>query len=320
MNMRMALYRFGMFFVIFVLMRAIIVVLFLTSWSSYGQNYFKEHFGGTIGIVANIGSHVTSLGVNVKGFYTDYFYQVNGSSTFYLHHHSFGERKKFVELRNGLGVVLLGGKKSGQIDFMLDGLNHQTPYNYGIGFNYLFYHDNRGTSQQSGGFAIHAKQVTIALENDVFGGQAKDRFRTGHVQFSYRDSLFSIASGVNLWTGETANSAWDRVSFENCPSGYRSLEDLPYGRTSHGIAYASFTYSPIKYQYITAKVGVDSEHIRHAIQNRLLHDLILLPKKIERSTPHYPRLDEHGCPVFEKEQVRPAKIFLQLGVNDNWSN
>lgn len=65
---------------------------------------------------------------------------------------------------------------------------------------------------------------------------------------------------------------------------------------------------------------MDSESIRHGFQNRLIHDLIFLPKKVERTTPHYPRLDQYGCPVFDKESIRPNKLFLQWGINDNWAN
>ena len=301
-------------------MRLIVVLLVCLPSFGIGQSYFQNHFGGTVGIVANVGSHVTSIGLNVKGFYTDYFYQLNLSSTINLNQFSYGERKKFIEFRNSAGLILLAGKKQGRIDFMLDGLNHQTPYNYGVGYNYVLYNDTKGTSQQSGGFAIHLKKFSIYHENDVFGGGAKDRFRTGHVFMSYRDSLLRIGAGINLWTGETDNSQWQRISFTKCPSGFRTLEDLPYGRTSHGIAYASISFSPYQYQYVTAKIGVDSEQIRHFFQNRLMHDLLFLPKSVERKTPHYPMLDEHGCPVFEKDQVRKNKVFLQLATDDNWSN
>ena len=317
--MHVVVFRFGMFFVIFVIMRAIALVFIWISFWGYNQNYFQDHFGGSVGLQVNFGTHANSIGVNLKGFYADYFYQFNASSTVNLYLTNLGGKDKYVEFRNAAGAVFLGGKRQGHIDFMLDGLNHQTPYNLGAGFNYVLYNDTRGTSQRSGGFAIHIKKISLYLENDVFGGQAKDRFRTGHVFMSYRDSVFRIGSGVNLWTGETANSHWQHISFDECPSGFRVLEDLPYGRTSHGIAYASFTVNPIGYQYATAKIGLDSEHIRHFFQNRLMHDLIFLPETIERSTPHYPRLDEHGCPVFESDQVRKNKFYFQLGTNDNWS-
>lgn len=285
------------------------------------QDYFREHFGGTIGIVANVGTHVTSVGLNLKGYYTDYFYQLNAGSTIYLNEHSYGNRRRFWEFRNTAGIVLLAGKKNKDVDFMLSGLNHQTPYSYGIGYNYIFYNDNAGTTQRSGGMVFHIKNLSLMHENDVFAGQAKDRFRTARFEASYLYRDFRFATGFNLWTGETANTVWQHVSLDQCPSGFRILEDKPYGKTSHGVLYAGLTYNtPLTGQYIHLKAGIDSEAIRHGIQNRLIHDLIFLPKKIERTTPHYPRLDENGCAVFDSDYMRKATLFLQFGANDNWSN
>ena len=60
--------------------------------------------------------------------------------------------------------------------------------------------------------------------------------------------------------------------------------------------------------------------MRHAIQNRLIHDMLLLPAKMNKTSYHYPRLDINGCPTFEKETVRPSKLYTQFGINENWSN
>ena len=302
-------------------MRLYWTILLLFPFLANSQSYFKDHFGGTIGLVANVGSHVTNIGLNVKGYYTDYFYQFNLGSTFYLHQHSYANRQRFWETRNTAGLVLLAGKKNREIDFYLDGLNHQTSYSYGIGYNYILYHDKVGTSQRSGGMSIHIKNFSLLHENDMFAGQAKDRFRTARVEAAYQHNDFRFATGINLWTGETSNTVWQRVNYEKCPSGFRILEDRPYGKTSHGIAYAGITYNtPFKGQNLHLKLGADSEAIRHGIQNRFIHDLIFLPKKIERTTPHYPRLDEYGCPVFSSEDARKTDLFLQFGMNDNWSN
>ena len=315
----MEIFQFGMFFVIFVTMRAIILLILLSPLHTKAQTYFENHFGGTVGLVINLGTHVNSVGVNLKGYYTDYFFQVNAGSTINLSLTNYGKRKKFWETRNVLGLILLADENQNEIDYQLDGLSHQTTHNYGVGFNYVLYNDNKGTSQQSGGFSAHINKISIYHENDVFGGQAKDRFRTGHILFTYREQDFKIGAGLNLWTGETANSNWQRISGDKIPNGYRCLEDLPYGKTSHGILYGSFTYNLGYGQYVNAKLGIDSEHIRHAFQNRLMHDLTFLPKKVERTTPHYPRLDENGCAIFTKEQARKNLLYLQIGANDNWS-
>ena len=233
---------------------------------------------------------------------------------------SYGNRLNFIESRNSLGIILLAGKRNQSVDFEMDGLNHQTNYNYGLGFNYVIYKDNIGTSQLSGGFGVHLKNVAVYHENDVFGGQAKDRFRTGHVNITYRKQDFKISTGVNLWTGETAGSFWERFQGYKCKSGYRSLEHLPFGKTSHGIAYLGLKMNGPFNQIVSIKTGVDSEEIRHIVQNRLIHDLYFLPEKVKRSTPHYPRLGDDGCAVFNRDEARRNKLFLQLGLNDYWAH
>lgn len=301
-------------------MHKILYIILLFPFALQGQNYFKDHFGGTVGLSLNFGTHINAVGLNIKGYYTDYFAQLNATSTIYFYGKGMGKRTQYWESRNSIGLVLLAGKEQMDIDFLLDGLNHQTKYNYGIGYNYIFYLDNAGTSQNSGGFAMHLKNFSIYNENDVFGGQAKDRFRTGHVYFSYRIKEYRFGAGLNLWTGETANSKWNKIKMDKMPSGFRILEDLPYGTSSHGILYGAFYYNLPYGQYAHVKLGVDSEHIRHAIQNRIIHDMSFLPNTIKRNTPHYPRLDADGCPVFDKNDTRRSKFYMQFGLNDNWSN
>lgn len=308
-----------MFFDIFDLMKGFLLIWLMFPVQVFGQSYFSTHFGGSVGLVLNLGSHLHSVGVNVRTYYTDYFFQINATSTLYFHGSHWGNRKQFIETRSSLGAVLLAGKKDAEIDFQLDGLNHQTSYRYGIGYNYVWYMDTRSTSQRSGGFSMHLNKVTVYHENDVFAGQAKDRFRTGHLLVTYQMNEFKWGLGVNLWTGETANSRWERISMDKLPNGYRSLEENLYGKTSHGVFYGSFSYQLPYSQDVHLKLGVDSEQVRHLIQNRLTHDLFFLPKRFVRNTPHYPRLDENGCPVFSKEDMRSNRFFMQFGSNENWS-
>lgn len=271
----------------------------------------------------NIGTHQTDFGLNVKLYYTDYFFQVNTSSSFYIYGHNLGQRRKMLETRNAVGLILMAGKKEMPIDFQLDGLNHQTAYNFAMGYNFIFYNDNKGTSQTSGGIALHLKHVSIYHENDVFAGGAKDRFRTAHLYLSYRNKEYKLGTGVRLWTGETAGAWRQNVDNEDMPNGCKILEDLPYGNTSHGIAYASFIYQLPYQQDIHLRLGADSEQIRHIVQNKMIHDLWILPgirKLFKHTTPHYPRLDENGCPVFNKEDARKDKFYMQFGMNENWSN
>ena len=277
-------------------------------------------FGFQAGLLVNIGTHVNSVGVNVGLYYSDFFYQVNVNSQLKFNATSYGNRLNFWENRNALGLVLLAGKRNLEPDFQLDGLNHQTNFSKGIAYNYLIYYDQAKTSQRSGAWAIHVNYFTLAIENDVFGNQQKDRFRTNTMHASYRYQDWKFFSTLYLWTGETAKSHWDRTPMRKSPSGFRSLINLPYGKTSHGIWSFGASKQIGFNQILTLKTGIDSDGIRHAVQNRVGHDLTFLPKSIKRNTPHYPRLDENGMPVYDKQFVRKNRFFYQVNLNEVWSN
>ena len=301
-------------------MKLVFFLLFFVPSILHAQLNADPKIGVHIGGIITFGTHVNSVGMSINTYYSDYFYQINAGSSIRYNLTSYGKRKGFFENRNSLGLILLAGKRASTIDFEYDGLVHNTAYNYGIGYNYLWYFDNAKTSQRSGGWSAHIKNFSVLLENDVFGGQAKDRFRTGHLAFQYRTNTMKFNTGIYIWTGETANSFWQKIEMEKCPSGFRLLEDLPYGLTSHGIAYGGIQFKLPYGQSAGVKLGIDSEHIRHAVQNRMSHDLVFLPKKMERNTPHSPRLDEHGCAVFDKASVRKNRLFMQLNANEHWSN
>jgi hypothetical protein len=296
----------------------LLIVFFFPLWLT-AQAFKTPEFGWNAGITLQFGTHINGLGIQINGYFTDRFYQINLGEQLTFQFSDLGQRKKFFQSRFSSGLVLLGGKKANSRDFQLNGLYHNTSYNYGIAYNYLWYHDNIGSTQRSGGWGIHLKRTSILFENDIFGGQGKDRFRTGHLAVSYRDSIWKFTSGFSIWTGETAGTDWQKITFDGCPNGFRSLEDKPFGKTSHGIAYIGFDYGYGSSQWLSYKIGMDSERLRHQLQNRFLHDLIWLPKKLPRHTPHYPMLDQKGCPVFDKNDARKNKLFFQGGINTNWS-
>lgn len=117
--------------------------------------------------------------------------------------------------------------------------------------------------------------MSLIHENDVFGGQAKDRFRTGHFLAHYRlNEHIKLTAGLNIWTGETRESKWNKSPGIKMPNGFRDLSPLPYGKTSHGLLYGGIHINlPMYGQVAQARIGVDSEHVRHSFQNRLMHDL-----------------------------------------------
>jgi hypothetical protein len=291
------------------------VVICSVSLTARSQFNWGHRFGLQTGIVLHIGTHVDAIGCQLNVFYKESFVQLNSGSTWSWNLKNYGHRRNFHEFRHAIGLHLLYGKKKLNPGFIVDPAFHNSNYNNSIGYQYIWYVDNTNTSQRSGAWSLNLRYFSMLLENDVFAGQMKDRFRTGHLRFDYRYLQFQFNFGLNIWTGETANSLWQRTQMNKCPSGFRILEDLPFGKTSHGLLYGGITCYAGLGQTIHIKTGIDSEHIRHAFQNRLTHDLLFLPKKIERNTPHYPRLDEGGCPVFNKEDVRKSKFYWQIGTN-----
>lgn len=301
-------------------MKSLLLILFIFPFASIGQRVIEPHYGGNIGIVANVGSHNTSLGVQLNAYTAINHAQLNFSSTLQFYVFGKGERTNFSEMRNAFGLVLSAGKQKDYIDFEFNALNHQSLDKYAVAYNYIIYTDNAGSSQHSGAFGIHLNKISIYHENDVFAGQAKDRYRTAIARVSYTQEFFKYSIGMNLWTGETKNAIWVKDASKTCPNGYRRLEELPFGKTSHGILYGEVMANGPYYQNVKMRLGVDSELIRNAVQNRLIHDLVFLPKSVVRKTPHYPMLDDYGCAVTDKDNRRKAKIYLQLGLNDYWSN
>lgn len=301
-------------------MRKFIALVILVPLSLFGQSNFDLSYGVHLGLVANVGSHKTSLGLQFNTYVGIPYAQLNFASNVNLYAHSLGNRKKFIESRNALGVVLSAVKGKRYSNFEFDALNHQSLNKYGIGYNYILYHDNRGTSQHSGGFALHFNKVSIYHENDAFTGQAEDRFRTAIARISYTDSLFKYSIGMNLWTGDSRNAPLVSEKSPICLSGFKNLEDRPYGKTSHGILFGEVKMNGIYQQNPNIRLGIDAEGIRHFVQNRMFHDLIFMPKNYERKTPHYPTIDENGCYTLDKSKRRKPSPYIQLGLNDVWSN
>ncbi len=298
----------------------ILLLFFTVSKKAIAQRWNNGWGGVQVGVMLNIGTHVNAIGIQTKAYVGTSWSQLNIGNTISFNLTSYGKRKFFWENRSYLGGALMFGPNKIVPDFELDGLNHQSNRLFAVAYNYLYYWDNAKTSQASGAFALHLEQLSLRMENDVFAGQARDRFRTGHFHISYRWDMWRFGIGGYMWTGETRNSPWNKTPQHKMPSGYRDLSDLPYGKTSHGIIYLSTTYNLPYGNPLFVRVGWDSEQIRHGIQNRAFHDLAGMPKNWKRNTPHYPRLDADGCPVFEKKERKKDTFFFQIGAHDNWGN
>ncbi len=135
------------------------------------------------------------------------------------------------------------------------------------------------TSQRTAALGIRQGDFGIRYENDgapfnrlgtALVGDDSDRFRTAAMSFSYKK--YSV--GFNLFTGDP--------NLDDAPGNYKGVEPLaghPDGPRGLGGQYAGLNAS--KYRlgaayvgYNGYRVGRNSEGIRHAIQNRVAHDMI----------------------------------------------
>lgn len=280
------------------------------------QHWYSTSAGARLSLMFAIGSHQSSVGVGLNTYLAVPNAQFNAGTTYRFFASNLGGRCHFGEWRHSLGLVIRGGKTSNPVNLDFGAALHQSSAPYSLGYAYLWYLDKVGTSQRSGIWNVGMRRVDISFENDVFGGQAKDRFRTGNLTVSYRDSFQKASFGLQLWTGETRFSKWNKVPSDKMPSGYRDLTALPYGYGNHGNLFVEYKQTMDAHQVAGFRMGVDSEQIRHIFQNRISHDLILLPKGIERNTPHYPRLDQYGKNVFSRKEARKPIPYFQVFFND----
>jgi hypothetical protein len=280
------------------------------------QHWLRTDFGAKFSLYLQFGTHEKAIGAGVNGFASIQNVQLNGSYSFRFMKKNLGSRCDFSEQRFGFGGVLRGGQEQNTINIDWDGALHQSKHPISLGYSYYWYIDPVGTSQHSGAWNLGIKRVDILFENDVFGGKGLDKYRTGALIISYRDSIQKASLGLKMWTGETNNSTWDKTPRAHQPSGYRDITQLPYGYLNHGIVFCGYHRQLFLNQNVGFKVGVDSEFARHIFQNRISHDLILLPKSVKRHTPHYPMLNEKGEIVFSKKEARKSLIYSQFFIGE----
>jgi len=291
--------------------------LIFSTFHGISQIRTAENWGFQIGISTQFGTHINQFGIKIQGYYTVEFVQINSGGTIHLTGKDLGNRQNFLSSRLNLGAVVLGGRRNAIPTFILDGVNHQTNYQYGVGYNYLWYFDNAGSSQRSGGMGFHIDQWSLIVENDFFGGQGKDCFRTSHAHINYHEEFINLGFHTHLWTGETGGSR--RITDTIYPNEYKNLAKNLFGKTSHGLLYLSADFLMAHGNSIGFNFGFDHERARHILQNKMMHDKKFIPKSIRKTNPHYPMLDINGEPILDGSKPPPISLFLQLGLNRGYS-
>ena len=173
-----------------------------------------------------------------------------------------------------------------------------------------------GTTQQTGIVSFEFNKVNLIAENDIFARPRLDRFRTGAFLLQYREEKAQFGINSTLFTGQMGSKVADEIYPHS--QLYKNRIGGKHTEISHGLLSAQFQYILPNKHKAQASIGVDSERVRHAIQNRLIHDVIFLPKKWRfKTNAHVPMLDEKGEQYLFKEtqKIKPATIYYNLFSN-----
>jgi hypothetical protein len=294
--------------------RHIILSLLFFSFADYAnsQQYQAGKLGINIGIVFAIGTHIDRIGGTINAFYNTNNFQINPEFRCYFNAKNLGPTKPSLEAVFGLGVVYSYGKKGTTLNPFYSSISNQTAYKNSFGYAYQFYLTTIGTSQQTGLFSIEVDQFNFITENDLFAGTPRlDRYRTAAVLIQYRKDNYQVGINSTLFTGQMG----ERVTDANYPfvGIYENRAGGKHTEFSHGLLSAQFKYAGNYHQNYQASIGIDSERVRNAVQNRFAHD-ILVGHGINA---HVPMLDDKGKQYLFKEgqKVKPIEFYMNLFSN-----
>jgi RHS repeat-associated protein len=163
-----------------------------------------------------------------------------------------------------------------------------------IGFGTNIFKSNDGTSQRIGSVSLSKGGFRLLYQNDYISkskglnnlGDNGDRYRTASLRVSYKD--YSI--GFKLATGDPGRYMKDR-EFEdvNGHATYKNGNEYRLGALYVG--------------YKNYQIGLNSEGVRHVIQNRFAHDI----------------LTKGASKWFQVDKNKPS-IYSNSTPFYNWSN
>ncbi|MDR2037006.1 MAG: hypothetical protein LBQ60_03695 [Bacteroidales bacterium] len=251
----------------------------------------KEWDGGfTAGMIVYLGNKITRVGIFMGGWVSYDFIQFNPGIRGYYNFKGLGPPGKYWELNAYGGLLGSWGKKDDIRNHFITGVSNQTGRRYSFAYSYNLYYDGMDMNQKTGTIAVQINKISVIMENDLLG-DTKDRFRTGATVIQYKDKHTILGLNLLLWTGEKGK----RFTGTGYPArrGYREVSR--YGNYSHGILSLQVQHYTGYGQHVRAEAGIDAEQVRHAFQNRFMHDMCFLPENwVKNPSYHVPMLDTEG--------------------------
>lgn len=287
--------------------------------STFCQFIEREKFGVKLGLELDFGTHSNRLGFGMSSFYQYDFVQANISYSFRFNFSNLGGRSSFLTHKISTGVGGVFGNRNSVENFNIQEYYFHGDRNYGLSYHYIWYLDNVNSSQRSGAFHSRIQNFNFLIENDFFAGLGHDQLRTGSISLVYRQEYIQYFTQLKLWTGITEETPRKNDKADLYPNGYKDLSSNNFGKTSHGILSVG-SYFLLPFQNVaSASIGIDAEQIRNFFQNKLIHDKRFTPKRWRKPNAHYPMLNEEGYPVKDKNDIRSALLYLQVGLNNGSS-
>ncbi len=288
------------------------------------QEIVSVHYGISIGLVAALGNRFDRLGVCVRAYYFQGPLQVNADVRGYENIKNLGPPCFYPEGFASLGIVYGYGRNDpAGITHFLSSVSNQTGLLNSVGYAQNIYINRVGTTQRTGMVSMVFNRVGFITENDILARPLLDRFRTGALLLNYTlNNTTQVAISSAMWTGEMHGEVREGTS--HFPNGYMDSIRCRYCEYSHGLlslqvnTLTPFVDQTTGYQQAQASLGIDAEQVRNAIQNKVIHDLVFLPKKwrTDRNC-DVPMRDEKGEPFLylPGQKIRKPKPYFNGFVN-----
>jgi hypothetical protein len=279
----------------------------------------KNELGAKGGLSFQIGAHIQRIGFMYQMYYFTGSVQLSHGSLVHFNRKNLGPIKRGFEFQSNIGLQAFWGAGSTADRYLFNEYSLLAGKPYAAGYVFKIFLDQVETSQTTGGLFLHANNFGMVFENDLFGGPRgyQDKYRTGALALSYQADRFQACIQTTLWTGKSIEGRRHKDPDYPSKYGYKDLTMAKYGKLSHGILAARIDYYWKDGQVARLESGIDAEQIRHAFQNKLVHDFLVPEALFKNKNPHYPMLQPDGSPYLfrEGQPIRPARFYFQAGLN-----
>jgi len=282
--------------------------------------YQNKNIGFNISANFAVGTHFQRLGLNFNLFYLNKSLQTNSEVRMYFSFKNLGPKFIYEELVLSQGLVFAYGSKQDFYNPFINSVSNQTTRKNSIAYSYNYYINKIKTRQVTGIAAFQFNSVSVILENDILAKAILDRFRTGAflIQYQYKD-IYQAGINCTMWTGKMGKTT-DIDHAKIYTKCYMDTTDGKYSKLSHGLLSAQFKWNIGAAQNVQANIGVDAEQVRNAVQNRFIHNMRFIPKKLNKThNCHIPMIDDKGEQYLFKEgqKVRNPELYWNVFSNAN---